>query len=168
MPQRAIDLSNSDNWRLVWEKLTIAERVVIDPEKQHHPIPAIKMPVQLESPVFVVLVENQQAKSTWRYAGIVTQLVSTGIIDFGGSDDVEVTSRKLWLNRVSLHVFPNLTTSFSLKFYIPKWFEEVSITIWEYLGNYDDTTEQLIKQVRDENLTRIEEKLDDISTYGGN
>ncbi len=154
MPQRAIDLSNSNNWRLVWEKLTIAQRVVIDPEKQHHPIPAIKMPVQLESPIFVVLVENQQAKSTWRYAGVVTQLVSTGIIDFGGSDDVEVTSRKLWLNRVSLHIFPELTTAFSLKFYIPHWFEEVSITVWEYLGQNNSL---------DDILARIETKIDAIN-----
>jgi hypothetical protein len=167
MGQPVIDLSNSNNWLLVWEKLTIAQRVVIDPEKQFHPIPSINMPVQLESHIFAVLIENQKARSSWRYAGRITQLIQTGIIGYGGSNDVEVAEfRKLWLNRVSLYIFPKVTNTFSLKFDVPRWFEEISITVWEYIGLKSDSTETLINSLK-QDVLRLEAKVDDISSYGG-
>lgn len=167
MRQPIINLSNSNNWREVWAELIRAQRVVTDIER-YYPIRTIEMPVQLESPIFAVLIENQQAAQTWRFAGNMTQSIQTGILGFGTNDVELAEPKKLWLNRVCIHIFPKITSTFSLKFDVPHWFEEASITVWEYLGNYGDTTEELIKQVREENLTRIEQKIDDISTYGGN
>ncbi|NJL61814.1 MAG: hypothetical protein HC903_08270 [Methylacidiphilales bacterium] len=55
-----------------------------------------------------------------------------------------------------------------MKFDIPYWYEEISLTVWEYLGSYGDSVEELIEQIRDNELARIEQKVDDIATYGGN
>ncbi|NJR15713.1 MAG: hypothetical protein HC785_08370 [Calothrix sp. CSU_2_0] len=167
MAQPVIDLSNSSNWELIWEKLTKAQTSPTD-SGRYFPIPTIEMPIQLESPIFAVLAESEKARSTWKFAGNVSQLIQTGIIGFGTNDVQFEASKKLWLNRVTIYNFPKISTSFSLKFDIPYWYEEISLTVWEYLGSYGDSVEELIEQIRDNELARIEQKVDDIATYGGN
>ncbi|NJL61815.1 MAG: hypothetical protein HC903_08275 [Methylacidiphilales bacterium] len=85
MAQPVIDLSNSSNWELIWEKLTKAQTSPTD-SGRYFPIPTIEMPIQLESPIFAVLAESEKARSTWKFAGNVSQLIQTGIIGFGTND----------------------------------------------------------------------------------
>ena len=165
MGQPVVDLSNSANWNLSWNNTFEVERIGGEGSK-YYPFPPIEMPVKLTSHVFAVLATSAKAGRNWKFAGFLNQRIQTGIV-VGGSQDAEVIqARRFFLNRISVYLEPALTSTFSLTFNIPYWFQDISIFVWEYTGNRSDTTENLITEVREQELLRIESKVDDIATYG--
>ena len=165
MGQPVVDLSNSDNWNLSWNNTFEVERIGGEGSR-YYPFPPIEMPVKLNSHIFAVLATSTKAGRNWKFAGFLNQRIQTGIV-VGGIQDAEIIqARRLFLNRISVYLEPALTSTFSLTFNIPYWFQDISLFVWEYTGNRSDTTEELITEVREQELLRIESKVDDIATYG--
>ena len=69
------------------------------------------------------------AKPHWWLAGTLTQLLGDNSpVDFEGSR---------WLvplNRITLIQLPQLTTSYRLKFEVPRWHKEIALVIETYTG----------------------------------
>jgi hypothetical protein len=157
-----LQLGNSANWEQVYFSTVNAAQV--NPQS-HTPIPLIVVPVQLESPILAVYVSCTPPKPTWYFAGWLNQKVFTGLTVGGVTDAENVQRRKIWLNKITLIRLDKLSDSYSITFSVPKWFQSISLQVWEYTGPIDNPDYALEKIVID--LQRIEGKIDDISSYGG-
>lgn len=159
-----LQLGNEANWNQIYFGTTNAYQIA---QGKYAPIPKITVPTQLESPILAVYISCLPDTPTWYFGGWLNQKIFTGLT-VGGSPDAEnVQRRKIWLNKITIIRLDRLSNNYSITFEIPKWFQSVSIQVWEYIGLYEDSTELLIEEMR-EDVLRIEQKVDDIATYGGN
>jgi hypothetical protein len=159
-----LQLGNAANWNQAFSSNVAAYQIG---NGKYAPIPKIIIPTQLESSILAVHISCTPAKPTWKFAGWLNQSVFTGLTVGGVVDAENVQRRKIWLNKITLVRLEKLATSYSINFEVPNWFESVFIQAWEYVGPIGDTTEVLIKELK-QDVLRIEQKVDDISTYGGN
>jgi hypothetical protein len=106
---------------------------------------------------------STSAKSTWRFGGNLIQRYQLGS---GGTTSllpiVEATRKPLTINRSELHIFPKLGEQYELVHEVPIWYSHFRLTIWEYVGDEADSTEDLIL-LANSALSRIEVKLDEHS-----
>lgn len=159
-----LQLGNKENWSDIYFSTVNAYQISGD---RYAPIPKIVVPVQLESHVLAVYISCNPPKPSWYFGGWLNQKVFTGLLVGGIPDAENVQRRKIWLNKITLIRLEKLSDFYSISFDVPKWFQSVSIQVWEYVGPIADSTEQLINDLK-QDVLRIEGKVDDISTYGGN
>lgn len=159
-----LQLGSAANWSDVYFVTVSASQINAE---RYAPIPKINVPIQLESPILAVYISCTPPKPTWYFGGWLNQKIFTGLTVGGVTDAENVQRRKIWLNKISLIRLEQLSTSYSITFDVPKWFQSVSIQVWEYIGPIADSTEALISELK-QDVLRIEAKVDDISTYGGN
>jgi len=158
MGQLVLQLSNSENWESIYNESHVAQRVATAPER-YYPIPEVVLPFLLERHILAVSVFSNNAKPYWHYAGTMSQRISLGLVVGGGPDADSVSKRKIWLNQTQLIIFPKLTSTYSVAFKAPYWFEDFTLTVWQYIGPESDSTESLIRDL-EADLIRIEAKLD--------
>jgi hypothetical protein len=159
-----LDLANPVNWNQVYSTTVAAVFIGSD---RYAPIPKITVPVLLESQVVACYVTCLPDKPTWRFAAWMNQNIQTGLTIGGLTDAENVQRRKIWLRKITLARLEKLSENYSISFDVPSWFQSVSLQVWEYTGVIEDSTEDLINQIRDNELPRLEQKIDDLLTYGG-
>jgi hypothetical protein len=151
------DLGNSANWNY----LTSASKsaIVISPG-QIVPIPKFSIPILLDNPTIAIRVDSVSAKPTWRFAGDIFQEISVGIL-VGGQPDAIATRRRAWLNQICLFMLPLWATTYALTYLPPKWFRDVTISVWEYTGDtpIDNASENAAIVAQ---LTEIEQKINSL------
>jgi hypothetical protein len=157
MGNRILQLSDGANWEQFYS--TSVNAVTIN-EKNYVPIPEITVASLVYSHIIAVLVTCANAKPTWHFAGFLNQKINLGITVGSLPDTDSVQKRKLYLDRITLIIFPKLVTNYSISFEVPKWFEQVSIILWQYTGPESDSTEDLINEIKNVDLPRIEAKID--------
>lgn len=152
---RQLQLSNSANWEQIYNDNVNA--VLLPKEGGGYkvvPIPEIEIPLLLDSFVLAVRVAtNVPPGKVWRFAGTIKQLVSTGI-SIDNSQDASFNRRyPLFLDKINLVIYPQISNSYSISIKLPDWFQDAGIAIWRYTGpDYDA------------DLARIESKIDALST----
>lgn len=144
MGNPVLQLSNSANWEDVYNESTTALSIT---STRHAPISEITVPVLFERHIIAVYATSSTAKPTWHFAGFLNQKIRLGLIPGGLPDADAVQRRKIWLNRVTLLFFPKITSTYSVSFNIPKWFNTISLNIFEYRGIESDSTEDLIREL---------------------
>ncbi|MDJ0553517.1 MAG: hypothetical protein QNJ68_03575 [Microcoleaceae cyanobacterium MO_207.B10] len=142
MGSPVVDFSNSSNWENVYTT-SVAADPSPHPANSHYAIPRIEVPVIFDKHILAVLPSSSTAKDWWISGGWIEQVIFTGIV-VGGNPDVSTgDSKRLFLNKINLIVFPQYTTTYQLNIDIPYWFKDYQVTIWEYIGVHEDSTEQL-------------------------
>lgn len=154
-----LQLGNPSNWRDVYFQTTNAYRIN---ESRYAPIPKIIVGSQLESQILAVYIYCSPPKPTWHFGGWLNQNVYTGLLVGGVPDAQNVQRQKIWLNRITVIKLEKLADSYSVSFDVPKWFESISIQLWEYIGPISDTTEVLIDELKTD-ILRLEGKIDAIN-----
>ena len=155
---------NSDNWEQIYND---SFRVVSVSDKLFVPFQEILIPTLVNKHIIAVYINTEIPKGAkWNYAGYLIQRLELGLSVGGDSKFDEFSRRKLFLNRIKLIIFPKITNAYTLSFELPEWFKTAKILIWQYLGNDIDSTENLIYALRND-VTRLEQKIDDISNYSG-
>jgi hypothetical protein len=128
------DLENPENWQTRDSQFlsTAPETVLLE----------YLSSVTFTSTIIAVLVDNSQAKDTWKFAGNLARKINLPV---GPSSTPSLVNfRKLWLKQKQLLFFPLLTANYQLLVKFPKWFTQASITVWEYTGQQQvDNAEQL-------------------------
>jgi len=137
-------LGNQNNWQSFYTSTTQA---VFTSTTSYTPIPTVTIPVLLESHIIAVTVSCSNAKPTWNFGGYLNQRVNLGLIVGGLPDSDAVQKRKLWLNRLTLLIFPELTSTYAISFDVPKWFQDFTVTVFEYIGP-SSTTDDLINSLQ--------------------
>ncbi len=159
------DLGNANNWEPLWS--TNLEGVSAGADR-YYPIPEVSCPVLIDKHILAVSTNSSNSSPSWKSAGFLNYKIRTGLV-VGGSPDTQIgKSFRIKINQITLLILPRYSETFSISFGIHFWIQQISINVWQYVGTLEDSTEQLIKNVRDVDLARIEQKVDDISTYGGN
>lgn len=101
--------------------------------------------VELTSNIIGVLVDNSEARDTWRFAGWLERRIN---LPFGPNSTVAaVDYRKLWLQQKQLVRFPAIVPTYKIAVRFPRWFTQASITVWEYQGPQGDSIENQLNQV---------------------
>ncbi|MBD2202754.1 hypothetical protein H6G33_17905 [Calothrix sp. FACHB-1219] len=156
----------------VWE-LTYFQRHVGDAlnRRLRRPfIEFIELPYLTDKHIFLVGASYLDKPPTWSRAGYLYQQVDGIHVDdtvvFEGLGRVPTTeidnSRFLIrLNTVQLIRFPVVSETFRLRFEPLPWIPQITLAVWEYVGEEIDSTEELIQSVRAK-LETIEFKIDNL------
>lgn len=152
---RIVNFSAS-NWEQIYNYSATAG---IAGENTHIPIPAVTIPTFLDSDIIAVYVSTVPPEGkNWRFGGNIEQRFISGLT-VGGSVDAAGASRASWIDKITVLFFPKISASYSLKYYPPRWFKNVVLTIWQYTG-VDDTEENIAST---EEFSNINFKLDQIN-----
>ncbi|PAX58364.1 hypothetical protein [Brunnivagina elsteri] len=125
------------------------------------PIPPIDVPIAFEKPLVAISTSSFNALPKWVTGGWVSQKIYTGLTVTGVGDAI-ATNQRVFLNKLSLFKFPmDLASTYELTYNFPRWIFDLSIAIWEYQGDIGE-----VDNIAG-TLQRLEEKVDDIATFGG-
>lgn len=161
MGNPVLQLGNSANWQQLYSTSVNAVSLGAG-SVLFAPIETILVPILIESHIIAVSVTSANAKDTWYFGGLISQKINLGLTVGGLPDSDGVQKSKLYLNRLTLLILPKLTSSYAVEVEIPKWFRQVSLIIWQYIGIETDTTEDIIQSVKND-LQSIESKIDALS-----
>jgi hypothetical protein len=82
----------------------------------------------------------------------VHQKILTGLL-VGGSPETVIGSKRIWLKQISLLIFPQLASTYTLGFHIPYWLRDISLIVWEYTGPINDSTDQKLTAIQSDLAT---------------
>ncbi|MBD2167125.1 hypothetical protein H6G04_22300 [Calothrix membranacea FACHB-236] len=160
MGNPVLQLGNSANWQQLYS--TSVNAVQLGGGLAFAPILPITVPVLVESHIIALYVQSANSRETWAFGGFLTQKINLGLTVGGLPETDGVQKYKLYLDRITLLIFPKLTSTYSVEIEVPKWFRQISVILWQYTGPESDTTEDLINEIKNVDLPRIEAKIDAI------
>jgi len=120
-PSFAVDA----NWQLIYDNLILATFLSRNPDS-YIPIAPISLSFSLPYRFLRVAANNENARSTWRYAGNLDLLVDE-------VDGARVASLALAVNRAIIIKVPDYLDRYRLRFTFPTWFDEVSLQVDGYI-----------------------------------
>ena len=145
-----LNFNNSDYWQKVYETTLVAQAG--SRSSFYYPIGDHNLPGTFSSHTLLVGASSFKAKPTWRLGFYLSMIISAvGVGSF-------TASQKSIPFGLTLVRFPPLSNEFSLKASIPKWHEEMSMSVWLYVGSESDVRDLLFEVEVD--LNRIESKID--------
>lgn len=135
---RVVEIGNANNWENIYSYSASAG---ILSDTTYIPIPPITAPIFLESDIIAVYVDtNVPNGKSWRWGGYVEQRFVNGLT-VGGNASSAGEPKNMWIDKITTIFFPTITAEYSLKFYFPKWFKNVSLQCWQYTGTDDNLTD---------------------------
>lgn len=104
---------------------------------QFPPIPPFETPI-LNDANLRILITNSQASENWTYAGRVSQFVIAGGVNSA------VSSLSLRLNEPKVWQLPKEFSQYSLRFFLPRYFKQATVSIFGYTGTIADPSAPFI------------------------
>lgn len=142
MARLLLDVSNQNNWRLLFNGEFRATQIS---ERERELISPLILPIAAESRILIAKTINQPAKVTWKNGGTLTPLVDCGLAEF---QNTGIGNYRLPCNGSKLLILPKFSSTYKLQFSCPYWFEVVTLTLHEYIGDERDSTEELIQELK--------------------
>jgi len=139
------ELGSVENWQLVYDQFFYAQPAPEVNPNAYHPIPDAQIPFLFDRHVLAIATSSTKVKPRWYLAGRLIQQISALGTDF---IDAQANRINLQLNRTQLVVLPQLSSTYKLRVEIPWWHEEMGLTIWEYTGPEEDSTEEIIQTLK--------------------
>lgn len=150
------DFLDSSKWLLTFQDTYTAQSA--SPNPGYIPI-VPPVPVQIESRVFRVYGNSPEASPRWYRAGWFSLRIGQFFTE------TEVLHGVVPLNRRKFYIAPAVSSTFLMYFTVPWWLRTVTLGVEEYIGQFDDSTEALIREQIDVtrvDLLRIEGKIDNL------
>jgi len=145
MGNLVVQLDNSSNWNTFY-----STTVTATPDangSSFAAIPEYTVPILADKHIIAVSISASNAKPTWHFGGFLNQKIPTGLTVGGLPSTDAVQKRRLYLDRLTLLIFRQLTSTYSISVEVPKWFSDFTLVIFEYTGPQSDSTENLINQL---------------------
>lgn len=148
---RRLELQNGDNFSLQYANSVPATSIEMVNGKNIYPkLTEVIVPVIFDKPIVLVNISTSVPLGRiWHYAGRCRQAFSTALGDSFAAD------KSLFLSKRNLIFFSEVSANYTISYLPPRWFIDVSITIYQYDG-VDITSES-------SSLTRIESKIDSLA-----
>jgi len=182
-----LDLTGTGKWERAYYHVLNSdpENVKILKKNKRAKIPYInplEIPLLFDKHILAVMAQNSQTPSTWKKAGDLVQ-VFTGVFHDEPNFDppliptfgVDVESKYIPLNTLRMYVFSSYAPQFYLWFEPVKWLKKVTLTIWKFVGEQFDSTEEILETIKVDlavvqyqngdvkhQLDRIESKVDEM------
>lgn len=162
---REIILStNADSWNNAYSVTLTAEALPQYGNDRYIPIELFTIPLLYESHILMASTEIEDANPRWRMGVRLRQLLEANYLPVPNAQGSEVIVPP---NRGIVATFPRITQQYRLQIWIPWWFRQVTVRIWQYQGVDEGRLEELVASQTDVirvDLTRIETKIDDLLT----
>ncbi|WP_414622052.1 hypothetical protein [Calothrix sp. CCY 0018] len=152
------DLKNDNNWQQVY---TDSKTVLYDAAGGYRPLPVFEIPITFDSPLLIIRTLSDGAKFTWRFSGVLSQRISMSNVA-SPVPTAALNYNRLRINRSSLLHFPRYNTDYELIFEPYTWIKNINLAIWSYSGVFTNELFAQVEEVRDNELSRIESKIDTI------
>jgi hypothetical protein len=128
---------------------------------QYYSLPPIVLSSIIDFFIIAVRVDISQDKPQWRYGGRVFQVVTVS------NSDLVLTRISNYypipLKQATVITLPNISDYYRIGIDFPKWFIDVQLEVWVYLENASlGTLDEKVNQLQ-EQLNRVEQKVDLIS-----
>lgn len=142
---------NPSNWELLASENLIAPTPPgeVNNLNRWYPIAPWDVPFLTAGKLIAIYAESESAEPHWKYAGQAIQKINTGLTV--GTDHTGVLSvKKFYLNQFSLLKYlDNYGGEYSLTIKIPYWIREITVYLWEYVGDVVDSHEDLLNDIID-------------------
>ncbi len=134
----SVDLSNSQNWDLVFNQY-------FQPIPSSNPNPSVIYPVYefsisavlFDNPLVAIYAHSSKAPAHWQFAGKLIQRVAVGLI-VGGNNEAIQETRAVRLNSIQVFNLPQYTSTYQLNFRVARWLQDIELKVWQYIGAVDD------------------------------
>jgi hypothetical protein len=152
MSKPILDLLNAASWDYVWGATYQAAPAG---NNGFIPIPAIDVPLLLQSSTLAIFCDSRTARPNWETAGTASRRIQSGLV-VGGNFNLGVSGGvRLKLRQFTLVRFEQIAASYALSISPKFWLKDLEINVFTYNGiDSDSTTEQ---------LNRIERSIDDLN-----
>lgn len=150
MSSPLLNLDNRDNWTKVYSASFAANPIA--GTNKFTPIPSVRIPGTFDKHILAVGGSSFQTKPTWHLGFWLSMYV-----DIPSIGRAEGYNKSIPLG-LSIVRFPPISSTYSLIASIPKWHREMSIDIWQYVGDVS-TIEPTLDELNQTSL-RIESKVD--------
>lgn len=134
--QNELEITFPGNWFFKIDRNFIS---INDPNqnlsRNHTPINPINFDEIFTSDIIAVAILINVGKPYWSYGGQITQQLPGQGIANGDTSSVGLIgkSEKLKIQKINLINIPTYANSYTLIYYPPRWFKDVTIKVWEYL-----------------------------------
>ena len=120
-------LDKAEDWHKIVNTSKFAQ---LQGEHSHVPIPSFDLGIALQYQFIVVLITADYRRSTWSYGGEIRQAFNSAI-----TGDVQYIRNRLRIDIPQLIELKTIVPgNFGLVYFPPKWFKDVTIQVWEYIG----------------------------------
>jgi hypothetical protein len=124
-----IDISNPDNWRLVWNG-EYQQQLVPGTIDRFYPIGTINVPVILSSPFLLINVNSVNAPLNWKTAGYIRQIFPSPVI--GSASNANFDSKRIYLHRLTLLEFSQINPTYQTLIDIPYWILDINLSMFQF------------------------------------
>ena len=125
--------ANENHWRFAYDINETAE--YLNPQQTRYTrLPPIIPGFLINSNVLAIYATSNTSPPHHKFAGLVSQLIQTAITIGPDVDAESNTRKKIWLNRMTIIEWDNLSNDYGLRFDIPYWIQHINLSIYEYIG----------------------------------
>jgi hypothetical protein len=149
-----LDLQNSSLWEEVYS--TSAEATYVGAVRTK-PVPEIAVPVLFNSPIVAVRVTTT-TQNTYRTCGWLAKRIAAGISIGNKLENRFDYSRRLFLDTPSVIDWKSFGESYKLTFQPYRNFDQITLRLWQYIGDIPEFDSQQIEALRIDVL-RLEKTL---------
>lgn len=153
-----VQFRTQSNWEFGFEGSR--EAAVVNAKIQ--PIPLFEIGYLFDSHILAVRASTENAKPGWKYGGKLRQKIQIGS---GGAVSAlpNVTAQRvdLDLNDWTLAIFPKFYSEYQLVYVPPRWFKDVTLKVYQYVGPQSSNLIDLLNEVKSDVL-RVESKVDQL------
>lgn len=151
-----LDLQNSSLWEETYSTSVVADRL---PTRKIIPIPEITVPILFEKPIIAVRVTSLTANITFKSCGWLAKRIATGVTVGNNLNNRFDYSRRLFLDAPSVIDWKNFGESYKLTFQPYSKFDQITLRIWQYIGDIPEFNAQQFEALRIDVL-RLEKKVE--------
>lgn len=140
---------NVPDWVLRVDKFQAAQQKGTLQKPEYAPIPNFNLGINIKAGAIAVGVACNYARPTWYFGGKIYQVVgfpnNSIIAPIGGA---LANEKELPINKVTIWVLPRITNqNYSLLYSPPRWFRDVRIKVWQYVGEEYDLFDNLLLDI---------------------
>ena len=159
------EFNNSASWNLK----STATKKAVETKQGAIPIPPFFLGTSFSSRFLAVGISVKAFQDTWRHGGYIWQVTNKSF-SLPPTQKIIGSITRLVINQITLVELPEYGESYQLIYAPPRWYCDVTIKVWEYIGKVSDTVPDSFITLKDKinsielNLAQHDEQLTAIST----
>lgn len=140
-------LNNQDNWFPLYSQSFTRGTGVTGAKI---PIPTVEIPIQPDEHLLAITVASSSAPAGYYVGGYASFWIQVQLGQIGGSKARAGDSERLQLNKINLVRSPKLSDVYELHLAFPRYLDDMTIEVYEYIGLGEPTIEGKLDAIYDQ------------------